>query len=189
MKKMKRLVAVLLAGVMALTMLTACGGSGGSGDNDPPPYEKNENVLANAISILNNNSFDQTADLESLSKIAEKYAQKIALSPTSYNDLNKPAFQALQSDWIKESKTVFSANYSWSYWTISPYYGTNSEADAISYYGTAVNNAINHFNKSISDRHLSGDSYYFIYPMYITNPSDPTESVWSLFMILYLLPN
>lgn len=31
MKKMKRLVAVLLAGVMALTMLTACGGGGGGG--------------------------------------------------------------------------------------------------------------------------------------------------------------
>ncbi len=30
MKKMKRLVAVLLAGVMALTMLTACGGGGGN---------------------------------------------------------------------------------------------------------------------------------------------------------------
>ena len=28
MKKMKRLVAVLLAGVMVLAMLTACGGSG-----------------------------------------------------------------------------------------------------------------------------------------------------------------
>lgn len=28
MKKMKRLVAVLLAGIMALAMLTACGGTG-----------------------------------------------------------------------------------------------------------------------------------------------------------------
>ena len=31
MKKMKRLVAVLLAGVMVLAMLTACGGGAGSG--------------------------------------------------------------------------------------------------------------------------------------------------------------
>ena len=31
MKKMKRLVAVLLAGVMVLAMLTACGGNGGGG--------------------------------------------------------------------------------------------------------------------------------------------------------------
>ncbi len=32
MKKMKRLVAVLLAGVMVLAMLTACGGTGNNAD-------------------------------------------------------------------------------------------------------------------------------------------------------------
>ena len=34
MKKMKRLVAVLLAGIMALAMLTACGGIGNDAATD-----------------------------------------------------------------------------------------------------------------------------------------------------------
>ena len=41
MKKMKRLVAVLLAGIMALAMLTACGGTAGTPVTRDEALEKN----------------------------------------------------------------------------------------------------------------------------------------------------
>ena len=50
MKKMKRLVAVLLAGVMVLAMLTACGGGSGSGTSTVG--EEFENKYIAAINTL-----------------------------------------------------------------------------------------------------------------------------------------
>ena len=188
MKKMKRLAAAFLAGMMMLAMLTACGGGGGS-DSGPLPYEKNEAIASSVIEILNNNNFTQSPDIDSLSKIAEKYAQKIALSPTSYDDLNKQDFYSLQTGWINDCKSVFSTAYKGNHWMILPLYGTNDEAYAIGYYKEQTDLAIIRFNNYIEEKQFTGTPHYFIYPMYITNPSDPTESVWSFFMILYLIPN
>lgn len=188
MKKMKRLAAAFLAGMMMLAMLTACGGGGGS-DSGPLPYEKNEAIASSVIEILNDNNFTQSPDFDSLSKIAEKYAQKIALSPTSYDDLNKQALQSLQTDWIDDCKGVFSTRRQGNNWGISPLSGTNSEEYAIEYYTDQINRAIDRFNDYIEKKQFTGTPHYYIYPMYITNPSDPTESVWSFFMILYLIPD
>lgn len=81
MKKMKRLVAVLLAGVMVLAMLTACGGgAGGPGESE---FEKKvQDVYMAALNKeygteWSNNSEVKELATEALNKIADG---KIALA-------------------------------------------------------------------------------------------------------------
>ena len=60
MKKMKRLVAVLLAGVMVLAMLTACGGgAGGSSSNEI------ESKVLELLNTTSGTSFSNNAELQS----------------------------------------------------------------------------------------------------------------------------
>ena len=59
MKKMKRLVAVLLAGMMALAMLTACGGGGSA------PSNSLENQMVKYINITGGTSYSNDANMKS----------------------------------------------------------------------------------------------------------------------------
>ena len=65
MKKMKRLVAVLLAGIMALAMLTACGGGSFTPTSD---VEKAEALYMDAFNTALGTNYKNDADLEKLAK-------------------------------------------------------------------------------------------------------------------------
>ena len=65
MKKMKRLVAVLLAGIMALAMLTACGGGSFTPTSD---VEKAEALYMDAFNTALGTNYENDADLEKLAK-------------------------------------------------------------------------------------------------------------------------
>ena len=63
MKKIKRLAAVLLAGIMALALLTACGGS----DAGNPEFEaKVENAYLTALNKKFGKEFENNADIKAL---------------------------------------------------------------------------------------------------------------------------
>ena len=71
MKKIKRLAAVLLAGIMALALLTACGGS----DSDNPEFDaKVESAYLDALNKKFGKTFENDADIKELAirHIAEK---------------------------------------------------------------------------------------------------------------------
>lgn len=65
MKKMKRLVAVLLAGIMVLAMLTACGGGLSTPTSD---VEKAEALYMDAFNTALGTNYENDADLEKLAK-------------------------------------------------------------------------------------------------------------------------
>lgn len=65
MKKMKRFVAVLLAGIMALAMLTACGGGSFTPTSD---VEKAEALYMDAFNTALGTNYENDADLEKLAK-------------------------------------------------------------------------------------------------------------------------
>ena len=65
MKKMKRLVAVLLAGIMALAMLTACGGGSSTPTSD---VDKAEALYMDAYNAALGTDYKNDADLEKLAK-------------------------------------------------------------------------------------------------------------------------
>ena len=65
MKKMKRLVAVLLVGIMALAMLTACGGGLSTPTSD---VEKAEALYMDAFNTALGTNYENDADLEKLAK-------------------------------------------------------------------------------------------------------------------------
>ena len=65
MKKMKRLVAVLLAGVMVLAMLTACGGGSFTPTSD---VEKAEALYMDAFNTALGTNYENDAELKKLAK-------------------------------------------------------------------------------------------------------------------------
>lgn len=68
MKKIKRFAAVLLAGVLALALLTACGGSSGSGN---PEFDANvESAYLTALNKAFGTTFKNDDDIK---KLAVKY--------------------------------------------------------------------------------------------------------------------
>ena len=63
MKKLKRLAAVLLAGIMALALLTACGGSG----SDNPKFDAEvESAYLTALNKKFGKEFENDADIKTL---------------------------------------------------------------------------------------------------------------------------
>ena len=61
MKMFKRFAAALLAGVMVLAMLTACGGNGGGGSNS----NEIESKVLQYLNTVNGTSYSNNADLQS----------------------------------------------------------------------------------------------------------------------------
>ena len=78
MKKMKRLVAVLLAGIMALAMLTACGGTPGT-----PGSSEFENKVQQAYMVKLNEAFGTKFNNDAaIKKLAVDYIQEVSGAPT-----------------------------------------------------------------------------------------------------------
>lgn len=65
MKKMKRLVAVLLAGIMALAMLTACGGGSSTPTSD---VEKAEALYMDAYNAALGTNYENNTELKNQAK-------------------------------------------------------------------------------------------------------------------------
>ena len=87
MKKMKRLVAVLLVGIMALAMLTACGGGSGSGTSTIG--EEFENKYIAAINTLRGENAEKLENDTDLRNKALAQLQKINQDGTiARNDVN-----------------------------------------------------------------------------------------------------
>ena len=81
MKKMKRLVAVLLAGIMALAMLTACGGTPGT-----PGSSEFENKVQQAYMVKLNEAFGTEFNNDAaIKKLAVNYIQEVSGAPTLSN--------------------------------------------------------------------------------------------------------
>ena len=80
MKKMKRLVAVLLAGIMALSMLTACSGGGGTGSSE---FEaKVEQAYMAELNKTFGVNFNNDAAIK---KLAVNYIQEVSGKQTLSN--------------------------------------------------------------------------------------------------------
>ena len=95
MKKMKRLVAVLLVGIMALAMLTACGGTG----NDAATAEFEAKVEQAYMAELNK-TFGEFENDAAIKKLAVDHIGKMAGKETlSYTEL-----------WAKEYPTETTQN-------------------------------------------------------------------------------
>ena len=78
MKKMKRLVAVLLAGVMVLAMLTACGGTG----NDAATAKFEGKVEQAYMTKLNEKFGENFENDAAIKKLAVEYIEKMANNET-----------------------------------------------------------------------------------------------------------
>ena len=81
MKKMKRLVAVLLAGIMALAMLTACGGTPGT----PGSSEFETKVEQAYMAKLNETFGTEFNNDAAIKKLAVDYIQEVSGAPTLSN--------------------------------------------------------------------------------------------------------
>ena len=126
MKKMKRLVAVLLAGVMVLAMLTACGGTG----NDAATAKFEANVEQAYMAKLNeelNTKFKKYVAIKELKNddaiktSAVKHIEEVAKKETlDYNDLwvNGETTQ----DWVMICYDVTGEGY-----VMSSYEAANAE--------------------------------------------------------------
>lgn len=185
MKRSKRILAVLLTAVLTFTILTGCGGGTGSSASYPSSSTAKNAVVA----TLKQAGFSASPHEQSLNAISEKYAKQVARSPESYSSYGSGSpLSKLQSNWISDCKKTITSSTSYFLCGLSPYMGSNSEGDATSYYARSISSSISHFEESTSGKD-PGTSYYYIYPVHITNPSDPEDSVWLMFTILYLVKN
>ena len=97
MKKMKRLVAVLLAGVMVLAMLTACGGIG----NDAATAKFEGKVEQAYMTKLNEKFGENFENDAAIKKLAVEYIEKMANKETLTKD----------ELWTKEEPTEKTQNW------------------------------------------------------------------------------
>lgn len=97
MKKMKRLVAVLLAGIMVLAMLTACGGTG----NDAATAKFEGKVEQAYMTKLNEKFGENFENDAAIKKLAVEYIEKMANKETLTKD----------ELWTKEEPTEKTQNW------------------------------------------------------------------------------
>lgn len=102
MKKMKRLVAVLLAGIMALAMLTACGGTPSTPVTRDDALEKS--VAAWTVELGKGAKLELTEDT-TLTTISEKCLPGMVKAYDAFIANNQTAYKAA----VAETKTAFNA--------------------------------------------------------------------------------
>ena len=102
MKKMKRLVAVLLAGIMALAMLTACGGTPSTPVTRDKELEKS--VVAWTVELGKGAKLELTEDA-TLTTISEKCLPGMVKAYDAFIANNQTAYNAA----VAETKTAFNA--------------------------------------------------------------------------------
>lgn len=97
MKMFKRFAAALLAGVMVLAVLTACGGNGGGGSSS----NEIESKVLQYLNTVNGTSYSNNADLQS--KVRAVLGKTAALVPVDFSseeEVTKDtlAYAALRTD-------------------------------------------------------------------------------------------
>lgn len=102
MKKMKRLVAVLLAGIMALAMLTACGGTPSTPVTRDKELEKS--VVAWTVELGKGAKLELTEDA-TLTTISEKCLPGMVKAYDAFIANDQIAYKAA----VAETKTAFNA--------------------------------------------------------------------------------
>lgn len=179
MKRSKRILAVLLTVVLTLTLLAGCGG-GGNGT-----YTVSATVKSSVTSTLQKAGFTASPDEKALDAVSAAYAAQIAKSPKSYSVASGgSSLTSLQSKWSDACKNAFTTSRKQSIWASSSCVGGTSEAAAASYYAGSISNLISQFNEFTSG--TTGTAYYYVYPVYAVSSTDPENSVWVMFTILYL---
>lgn len=103
MKKMKRLVAVLLAGIMALAMLTACGGTTGTPVTRDDALEKS--VAEWAVEWGKSAKLELTADAD-LTAMSDKCLPAGVEMHNALIAMDKKAYLAAQTDLLNDLKTA-----------------------------------------------------------------------------------
>lgn len=104
MKKMKRLVAVLLAGIMVLAMLTACGGTGNNADTAKFEATVEQAYMAKLNEKLKatyGEKFENFENDAAIKKLAVEYIEKMANKETLTKD----------ELWTKEEPTEKTQNW------------------------------------------------------------------------------
>lgn len=178
MKKAKRILAVLLADVLAFTILTGCGGGTGT-------YKVSATVKSSVASVLQQAGFSPSVDEKALNAISAEYAAQIAKSPKSYAPGSSSSLSSsLQKNWRNACIDAFTVAAKQALWGTIPGSGIKTEADAASYYTNQMSYIISSFNDTFSTS--SGTTYYYIYPVYAESSTDPDNSVWMLFIVLYI---
>lgn len=181
MKKMKRIVAVLLAGVMALTMLTACGGGSGSGGgNDFIDRSSRIEEALNAQMASSGTPFNNT----DINALIEATAQKISEKPGEYyasllafnDDRQHPdaaLYVNLLSSMASDVNKILNVSSEETLITILSFFdGSMTEDDII-----GVMNQASTFSTS------SSDYTYCIRVYHITNPANANDNLWAIFAI------
>lgn len=103
MKKMKRLVAVLLAGIMALAMLTACGGTTGTPVTRDDALEKS--VAEWAVEWGKDAKLELTEDA-TLTAMSDKCLPAGVEMHNALIAMDKKAYLAAQTDLLNDLKTA-----------------------------------------------------------------------------------
>ena len=103
MKKMKRLVAVLLAGIMALAMLTACGGTTGTPVTRDDALEKS--VAEWAVEWGKSAKLELTADAD-LTAISAKCLPAAVKAHDAITAMDKEAYVAAQKELLAELESA-----------------------------------------------------------------------------------
>lgn len=168
MKKMKRIVAVLLAGVMALTMLTACGGK-------IIPIERNDAVEKTVSAIAEKYEIGAMTDAETVEKL-NKLANDLLdeLVDSEYTSLLTADVDKAAKKW-EEGVTAIN---SYSEAIAQPIMGL-SEYQASFYYETYLDSLLS----SVAGR-LPEGCEYFAQVYHITNPTNAEDSIWIMFAVL-----
>ena len=183
-KKMKRLVAVLLAGVMALTMLTACGGGSGSGggndfiDRSSSIEEALNAQMASRGTPFNNG--DVNAIIEAISqKISEKPGEYYESALAYKDNESAPAatlFINLVDELGKNCETALNKSLEENLGVVLSFMdGSMTEEQIIG--------LINGENTTFGAP--SSTSYYCVRVYHIANPADAEDNLWALFGVTY----
>lgn len=99
MKKMKRLVAVLLAGIMALAMLTACGGTTGT------PVTRDDALEKSVAEWGKSAKLELTADAD-LTAISAKCLPAAVKAHDAITAMDKEAYVAAQKELLAELESA-----------------------------------------------------------------------------------
>lgn len=175
MKKMKRIVAVLLTGVMALTMLTACG-------SKIIPIERNDAVEKTVSAIAEKyeiGAMTNAETVETLDKLANDFLDELV---KDFTESSYPSFVAISSQ-----QFITGVDTYWAKITSSTV-GTSSKTFALPVVGLSEYQAIAYYelilDNKLEDSNIPAGCEYFAQVYHVTNPANAEDGMWFLFSVV-----